>query len=160
LATALIVRADGTNVDTRMRNVVFHLGHGIELHVDDLAGQLVSRAPGKPPVFDDVDAYLVDIASARVSMTAESLTNLMNNYVFAYQDAPLENLKITIEGNELHQSGRLKKGVGIPFTMRATVSATGEGKIRIHPTSIKAAGFVPKGVLDFVGLELDRLIKL
>jgi len=84
----------------------------------------------------------------------------MNNYVFAYEGAPLEDLKITIEGTELRQTGKLKKGVGVPFTMRATVSATDDGKIRIHPTSIKAAGFVPKGVLDFFGLELDRLIKL
>lgn len=152
--------ADGQAVGTRMRNVVFHLDHGIELRVDDLAGQLVSRKPGRPPVFDDVNAYLVEIVSARVSMTAESLTNLMNDYVFAYPDAPLKGLKITIEGNELHQSGTLKKGVGVPFSMRATVAATSDGKIRIHPTTMKAAGFVPKGVLDFFGLELERLVKL
>jgi hypothetical protein len=44
--------------------------------------------------------------------------------------------------------------------MRATLGATADGKIRIHPTVIKAAGFVPKGVLDFLGLHLDRLVKL
>src|SRR2546425_1163982 len=160
LSLATFGYADGQAVGTRMRNVVFHLGHGVELRVDDLAGQLVSRRPGRPPVFDDVNAYLVEIVSARVSMTAESLTNLMNDYVFAYPDAPLKGLKITIEGNELHQSGTLKKGVGVPFSMRATVAATSDGKIRIHPTTMKAAGFVPKGVLDFFGLELERLVKL
>jgi len=160
LSLSIAVHADGTPVGARMRNVVFHLGRGIDLRVTDLAGQLVSRVPGKPPVFDDVDAYLLEISSARVSMSGPSLTNLMNNYVFAYPGAPLEDLKITIEGTELHQSGKLKKGVGVPFTLRATVDATPDGKIRIHPTSIKAAGFVPKGVLDFFGLELDRLIKL
>ncbi len=160
LCLAAIAEAGSQPVGTRMRNLLFHLGNGIELHVIDLSGHLVSRAPGKPPVFDDVDSYLLDIQSARVSMTAESLTNLMNNYVFTAPDAPLKNLKITIEGNELHQSGTLKKGVGVPFTMRGTIAATPDGRIRIHPTAITAAGFVPKGVLDFFGLELERLVKL
>src|SRR5437762_7046178 len=113
---ATIAYADGQSVGTRMRNVVFHLDHGVVLQVDDLAGQLVSRVSGKPPVFDDVAAYLVQIDSARVSMTPESLTNLMNNYVFAYAGAPLKDLKITIEEHELHQSGKLKKGVDVPFS--------------------------------------------
>jgi len=160
LAALSVANAADRPVSTRMRNLVFHLGHGVELRVDDLAGQLVSRVAGKPPSFDDVNGYLFDIDSARVSMTAQSLSNLMNNYVFDYPDAPLKNLKIAIDGNELHQSGTLKKGVGVPFSMRATVAATADGRIRLHPTAIKAAGFVPKGVLDFFGLELERLIKL
>jgi hypothetical protein len=155
-----VCAADGQPVATRMRNVVFHLSHGVTLRVDDLGGQLVSTTSGKPPVFDDVSAYLVRIDSGRMSMTPESLTNLMNNYVFAYADAPLKDLRITVEGNELHQTGTLKKGVGVPFNMRATISATPDGKILIHPVSMKAAGFVPKGVLDFFGLELERLVKL
>src|SRR5437899_3644663 len=163
LAAVVAVRvcaADGQTVATRMRNVIFHLGHGIALRVDDLEGQLVSTAAGRPPTFDDVSAYSVRIDSGRTSMTPESLTNLMNNYVFAYADAPLKDLRITIEGNELHQTGTLKKGVGVPFNMRATVAATPDGQMVIHPISMQPAGFVPKGVLDFFGLELDRLVQL
>lgn len=160
LSLAALAEGRSERVGARMRNVVFHLGNGIDLRVDDLAGHLGSRAPGKPPVFDNVDSYVLEIESARVSMTPESLTNLMNNYVFASPDAPLKNLKITIEGDELHQSGTLRKGVGVPFTMRGAIGATSDGRIRIHPTAIKAAGFVPKGVLDFLGLELERLVKL
>jgi len=146
-------------VATRMRNVVFHLGKGIEMRVDDLNGRLVSTRSG-PPVFDDVNSYVVDIQSARVSLTAESLTNLMNNYVFAGPDAPLSKLKIEIEGNELKQSGVLVKAVPVPFHLRATISATPDGRIRVHPTSMKAAGFLSKRVLDFFGLELERLVKV
>jgi hypothetical protein len=146
-------------VATRMRNVVFHLGKGIEMRVDDLNGRLVSTRSG-PPVFDDVNSYVVDIQSARVSLTAESLTNLMNNYVFAGPDAPLSKLKIEIEGNELKQSGVLVKAVPVPFHLRAAISATPDGKIRLHPTSMKTAGFLSKRVLDFFGLELERLVKV
>jgi D-alanine-D-alanine ligase-like ATP-grasp enzyme len=84
----------------------------------------------------------------------------MNNYVFAAPDAPFKNIKIGIEGSEMTQSGTLKKGVPVPFSIRAAVSATADGKIRLHPTSIRAAGFVSKRVLDFFGLELDNLVKM
>src|SRR2546428_14142558 len=94
MCLAALAEGRSERVATRMRNLLFHLGNGIDLRVIDLAGHLVSRAPDKPPVFDDVDSYLIDIESARVSLTAESLTNLMNNYVFASADAPLKNLKI------------------------------------------------------------------
>ena len=61
--------------------------------------------------------------SARVSLTAESLTNLMNNYVFAAPDAPLRKLKIEIEGNELKQSGVLVKGVPVPVELTTPTGA-------------------------------------
>ncbi len=46
-----------------MRHVVFHLGKGIEMRVDDLNGRLVSAGSG-PPVFDNVNSYVVDIQYA------------------------------------------------------------------------------------------------
>ena len=157
---AVGARSDAVPVATRMRNVNLHIGQGIELLIDDLSGRMLSRVSGKPPVFDDLDSYFLDIDAARVSMTGESLTSLMNNYVFAYPGAPLTHLKISIENGELTQSGTLRKGVGVPFTMHATVTATKDGKIRLHPTAMKAAGVIPKRLLDFFGLTLDRLITL
>jgi hypothetical protein len=146
-------------VATHMRHVVFHFGPAVELRVDDLVGHLASRTSG-PVMFDDVRSYVVEIESARVAMTPDSLTNLMNTYVFAGSNAPLNNIKIGIDGNEMTQSGTLRKAIPIPFSLRAALSATPDGKIRVHPTSMKAAGFVSKRVLDFFGLELDNLVKM
>jgi hypothetical protein len=158
-AGVTVAAAASPPVATRMHHVTFHVGKGVELRVDDLAGRLRSRTAG-PPVFDNVNSYLVDIDAGRVSMTPESLTNLMNNHVFASANAPISNVKVGIEGEELTQSGTLKKGVPVPFTVRATVAATPDGRIRLHPTAIKAAGFVSKRVLDFFGLELENLLKV
>jgi hypothetical protein len=145
-------------VSTRMRNVGFRVGNGVELRVIDLSGHLLSTS-ARPVVFDDVSSYLVSIDAARVAMTPESLTNLMNNHVFAGEHAPIKNVTIGIDGEELTQSGTLKKGIPVPFSIKATVAATSDGKLRLHPTSIKAAGFVSKRVLDFFGLELEDLVK-
>jgi hypothetical protein len=161
LLLALPIHAASTSrVATRMQNIVFHLDKGVELRVDTLSGHLVSVRAGKPPVFDDVGSYVVEVDSARVSMTPESLTSLLNNVVFADRSAPIRNLKVEIEGSELKQTGVLRKGVDVPFTMRARIEAAPDGRVRLHPVSMKAAGFVPKRVLDFFGLDLQRLVKL
>src|SRR5437773_4718332 len=106
--------AENVRVATRMQNVVFHLGNGVELHVRTLSGQLVGATAGTPPVFDDVNSYVLEIDAARVSMTPESLTSLMNNVVFADAHAPIRKLKIAVEGSELQSTGVLEKGVGVP----------------------------------------------
>ncbi len=138
---------------------MMHLGHGASLRIDDLRGHLESRTES-PPSFDDINSYIVSIAFARTAVDGASLTNLMNGYVFAAEDAPIKKLAISIDGNELVQSGTLKKGVPISFRIRATVAVTPEGKLRIHPTSLTAAGFVSKRVLDFFGLELERVVSM
>jgi hypothetical protein len=157
---ACAARAFGEPVAARMHNVIFHVADGVELNVADLSGRIQPRSPAKLPVFDDLNSYVLEIDSARMSMTPVSLTNLLNNHVFADPGAPLKNLKLSIDGDELVESGTLKKGVNVPFTMRGRIGVTPEGKIRIHPTAMKAAGFLDKKVLHFFGLELDRLVNL
>jgi hypothetical protein len=152
--------AGNVGVATRIQNVLFHLDKGVELHVRTLSGQLVSSTAEKPPVFDDVNSYVLEIDSARVSMTPESLTTLMNNVVFADAHASIKKLKIEVEASELKSTGVLQKGIGVPFTMRARVDVNADGRIRMHPTSMKAAGFLSKRVLDFFGLELETLVKV
>jgi hypothetical protein len=160
LIPALSFADRSDQVQVRMENVNFHVGHGVELRVLHLSGRLASATPGKVPTFDDVNSYTIDIESARVAMTAGSLTNLMNNVLFAGPDAPIKNMTVDIEGNELKQTGTLKKGVSVPFTMRASLDVTADGKLRLHPTSMKAAGIIPKGLLDFLGLHLKSLLKV
>jgi hypothetical protein len=143
-----------------MENVNFQVGRGVELRVLHLTGELAGAAPGKVPTFDDVNSYVIEIESARVAMTAASLTNLMNNVLFAGPDAPIKDTRVEIDGAELRQAGTLRKGVSVPFTMRTSLDVTSDGKLRLHPTSMKAAGIIPKGVLDFFGLHFKSLLKV
>jgi hypothetical protein len=146
-------------VGAQFRHVVLHLGHGVVLDVRDLDGRLLTRRPGTPPVFDDIESYMMAIDRATVSMTPESLTSLMNNYVFADRGAPIAGSRVTIENGQLHLTGMLRKGVAVPFTAVASVGLSSDGWIRIHPVSLKAAKVIPKRLLDFFGLDLERVLK-
>jgi hypothetical protein len=48
----------------------------------------------------------------------------MNRYVFGYRGAPITHVTVTIASGEMRMTGRLHKGVNIPFDIRARVDAT------------------------------------
>ena len=111
-----------------MRNVLLNVADGIVLRVRTLDGELVSRAPGKPPVFDDAGSYVLRMKSAEIGMDTPSLNALMAR-VFT-KGSPIKDLKLTIENGRIKRTGKLHKGVDVPVLDDGGVSATSDGRIR------------------------------
>jgi hypothetical protein len=149
-----------STVDVEMRNVHLRLDANLALDIQHLRGRLVSVKTGAPPVFDDPSSYEINVDSARVALTAASLEWLMNTYVFHGPRAPLKDIKVGFEDGKLSQKGVMRKGVNIPFSVVAEVSAAPDGTLRIHTVQQKAAGMPAGGLLDFFGIELDDLISV
>jgi hypothetical protein len=148
-------------VQIEMRNVHLHVDEGIVLAIERLRGEMVSRSEGRPPVFDDPKSYVLNVSSAEMSMDMESLSSLMNRHVFNYKDAPMSDITVkATDDGRLEQSGKLHKGVVVPFSMKASVSATPDGRLKLHTDSIKAAGVPVKGLLGFFGLKVEDLADL
>jgi hypothetical protein len=139
-------------------NVNIHLDPVLVLHIRHLTGKFLPTRKGQPPTFDDKLSYIVAIDSAEVGVSMASMTYAMNTYVFGDPDAPLKNLRLSRQGSQIKQSGTLKKGIGIPFEMVGTMSATPDGKIRIHPTRMKAAHLPVNGLMKLFGLDMAKMI--
>ncbi len=149
-----------TSVQLEMKNVRLHVDDGIILHVSRLRGIMVSRSPGRPPVFDDQQSYVLHLQTGEMSMDMASLQNLLNRHVFAYEGSPLKDVSVEPDGARLKLKGKLRKGIDVPFSTTATVSGTAEGQMRLHVEAIKAAGVPAKGLLDLFGLELDDVMDI
>jgi hypothetical protein len=147
-----------TETQVEMVNVNLHLDPVLVLHIRHLAGKFLPTRKGQSPTFDDKLSYIVAIDSAEVGVSMASMTHAMNTYVFGEPGAPLKNLQLSREGSQIKQTGTLEKGIGIPFEMVGIMSATPDGKIRIHPTQMKAAHLPVKGLLKLFGLDLAKLI--
>ena len=145
-------------VSVDFQNVHFRLGPGTVLEVRHLQGALIALRPGLPPIFDDVASYSLRIDAGEVAMTPASLTALLNTRVFNYQGAPITDVEVSIEDGHLKQKGTLHKGVGVPFTILADIGATSDGRIRLHPQSVKAVGMPISGLMSALHLELDDLV--
>jgi hypothetical protein len=146
-------------VSIAFRNLHLHVAAGVVMEVRHIEGAMLSTQAGRPPVFDDQNSFTLRIDSGEIAMTPASLSRLLNDQVFAYEGSPLENLELSIEDGHLKQKGTLRKGVPIPFTIVADLSATPDGKIKVHPVDVKAAGIPSEGLMKLFGVELDDLIK-
>jgi hypothetical protein len=124
ITSAVVQGAGNSQTQVEMVNVNIHLDPVLILHIHHLSGQFLPTKKGQPPAFDDKLSYLVAVDSAEIGVTAASMSHAMNTYVFSAPDAPLKNLTLSIQGNQIKQTGTLNKGVGIPFEMTGTMSAT------------------------------------
>jgi hypothetical protein len=150
-------QSSNTAVKTGMKNVEFHLTDGIVVHIVALNGKL-TPLKGDLPVFDDKQSFALDVDSATIIVSPAALTNDLNDYVFAKPDAPLKKLDVSIKGDELIVKGLLVSKGGVPFETDGTLSATPDGKIRVHTTKVKALKLEVKGLMDMLGLDTEKLI--
>jgi hypothetical protein len=159
-ASATPARANPIRCGIEMRNVALHVADGVVLNVRSLDGEFVSRVAGEPPVFDDPRSYTLRIRVADLALDAASLTRLIQQQMAGFEASPIRDVRVTIADGALHAAGKLHKGVRVPFSMTAEVSAANDGSLRLHATKLKAAGVPMKGLLDLLGLDVGALMKM
>jgi hypothetical protein len=141
-----------------MRNVHLHVSDDAALDVAWLHGRLRSSGPNHPPVFDDQSSFTMEIEDAEVALDTGSLTALVNR-AFAFKGSNLSDLRVSFDGSNIVQRGKLSKGITMPFTVTASVSVTPEGQLVIHPVKVKTAGIPTTKLMGLFGIELQDLIK-
>ena len=146
-------------VQVQMHNVMYHYSDNASVHLRDVGGLLVPTTPGQMPIFDDRKSFSIQIAAAEIAMTPQSLANILNANVFSGNDSPLKDIDIRIEDGHLKVKGRLHKKGDVSFETDGVLSATPDGKIRLHAEKIKALHLPVKGLMDLIGLDIADLIK-
>jgi hypothetical protein len=144
---------NGKPVQAQMKNVNFYIDPDIIMDIKVLRGELRPAEKNGYPILDKKKSFNLFIDSAVISIDIKSLSNLLNRYVF--NGSSIKDLKISTMGDLLKQEGKMK---GIPFSMLSRVSVTKDGKIKLHPDKIKAAGINVRGILKFFKVEIDELI--
>jgi hypothetical protein len=149
--------APAAPVGIEMRNVRLHVADDAILEVKWLSGRLRSLS-SNPPVFDDQHSFVMEIDDGEMAMDASSLSALVNR-AFEYKGAALSNLRVSLEDGRLMQRGTLKKGISVPFSIAASVAATSDGLLNVHPLKVKTAGIPTAKLMSLFGVELDDILK-
>ena len=155
---AMAAPAD-TVTSVQMQNVDFYVDPQIPLHISRLSGTMMSRTRG-PVMFDDKRSFVIRVTAAEAGLTGPALSALLNKYVFNYSGSPITNLRVTVSGNEIIQKGTLHKVGALPFEIRATLSVTPDGRIRLHPTRTEIIGLHVDRLMSGLGLPLSKIIDL
>src|SRR6478609_2494063 len=150
---------DNGAVQVQMHNVMYHFTDQVAVHLINVGGSLVPTSPGHIPVFDDKNSFELQITAAEMTMDPQSLANVLNTHVFSAKDAPLKDISITVDKDRLKVKGKLHKIGDIGFETEGQLSATADGKIRLHAEKIKALHLPVKGLMDLFGLDIADLIK-
>jgi hypothetical protein len=157
-ATRTSSQSSGGPIHTEMRNVYYHFTDSISVHILHLEGELVPTQKSGLPIFDDANSFRITIHSAQISVSIDSLSNVLNQYAFAASDAPIKGIRLSVNGAKLKIQGRLHSKGGIPFESEGSLSPTSEGEIRVHTEKIKAGHLPVKGLMDLVGETISKLI--
>jgi len=149
---------DPAAVRTEMRNVMYHFTDSIVVHVRSFQGSVVPTGKNSFPIFDDKNSFEMKIDGAEIAISASSLANALNSYVFVSPDAPLKKIVVSMENGQLKVKGALRKG-DVPFEIDGTLAPTPDGQIRVHPEKIKALHLPAKGLMDLFGIDIADLVK-
>jgi len=146
-------------VEVEMRNVDLHLTSEIGVHIRHLRGRFIAEGNRQIPNLDDPRSYSVTIDTGEVAVDLASLNAMMTRTLQGHSN--VSRLQISIEDDgRLRQKGTVKKGIPVPFDVKARASVTPDGRIRIHSESVKGFGVPVNPLLKAVGLELDDLLKV
>ena len=151
--------ADAPVVEAEMHNVDLHLTPEIALHIRDLRGRFVAQGSRQAPYLDDPRSYSVTVDHGEVAVDLASLNALMTRALVGHSNVRSMEISIDADG-QLRQKGTLKKGVPVPFDVKASVSPTPDGRLRIHSESVKGFGVPVNPLLKTFGLKMDDLLKV
>jgi hypothetical protein len=136
-----------------IRNVNLRTSDAVQLRVRDLRGEVVRSSPANPATLDDARSFRIKVTSGTIAMTGDDLGAFLNANVFAYPGSPIHDLHVELDSGALIQTGTIHKVIDIKFRMRADVSLTPDGRIRVHPTHM-----TDQKLLHTVGLNMSDLI--
>ncbi len=143
-----------------IHNVDLGVTDQVTIRVRTLHGEVLRTSPAKPAALDDPLSFKIRVTSATVGLTGTDLGGILNTVVFAYPNAPLRDLQVRTDGDQIIQTGIIHKGVDLRFRLHGTLSLMPDGRIRIHPTAMRILGINGEKVLSMAGLHLDNVLDL
>ena len=143
-----------------MKNVHLRVADNAVVGVRQLRGEVIPTDRGGSALLDSTRSFSIRITSGTVSLASADLGVILNRFVFGYKGSPLRNLRVRTSGDQLVQTGIMRKGVDLKFEITSTLSLTDSGWIRLRPTKVRVLGVNGQALLHALGLKLDNLLDL
>src|SRR5215468_3210139 len=148
----------GAAVHAEMGNVAYHFTEGVSVRIVRLSGALEPTTAGGWPVLDHANSFNIRVDSSRILVLPSDLAGVLNAYVFSAKDDPLKDISIGVEKGRLKLKGKLQNKGDIPFEVLASLSANGDGRVRLHTEKVRALHLPLKGLMELFGIAIDDLI--
>lgn len=123
---------DGASTHIYAHNLLLRKGPRFRIYINWLRGDLVRTRTAVAPSFDNPDSFILGIKRGIVRVNLGDIENYLNTTTF-----PLKNVLVRGDGKEVKLTGTLHKfHLPLPVELFSSVSATSDGRIRLHVDKI------------------------
>ena len=153
---------DGSPVQDRQptlidaHNVRLLKGPNFRVYISWVRGQMQRTHPQTNPSLDDQGSFVMDIQKGVIHANIGDIGNFLNSNSPA--NAPLKNISLQPDGNQLKIHGTVHKLVPLPIEFTGTLSPTPEGLVCFHVSRITVLKIPMKGLLGDFHVELADLV--
>jgi hypothetical protein len=145
---------DGTPTHINARNLLLRKGPRFRIYISWLRGDLVRTRAGVSPSFDNPDSFILGIKKGIIRVNLGDIGNFLNTTAF-----PLKNVLVRGEGKEVKLTGTLHKfHLSLPVELFSSVSATEDGRIRLHVNRINVLKMPLARLLGGLNVEIYDIV--
>jgi hypothetical protein len=137
-------------------NLLLRKGPDFRIYIRWIRGQLVRTHPGLNPSFDDPDSFVLQIQNGVIHINIGDIGNYLN--ISSPPDAPLKNISLLPEGDQLKLRGTIHKIVSLPIEVVGTLGATPEGLVKFRVTKLNLLKLPLKRLLGGFHVELSDFV--
>jgi len=160
-STSVVAAASGDSDDPSPTIVYAHnirllKGPDFRVYIRWISGEMLRTRPQVTPSFDDPDSFVLQIRKGVIRANIGDIANYLN--LSSPSDAPLKNISIAPDGDQLKIHGTAHKIIPIPVEIEGQLSSTPDGRVQFHVAKISALKIPVKGLLGSFHIELSDLV--
>jgi hypothetical protein len=137
-------------------NLLLRKGPNFRIYIRWIRGQMVRTRRQVNPSFDDPESFVLQIQKGVIHANIGDISNYLN--ASSPPNAPLKNISIQPEGDQLKLHGTIHKIVPLPIELVGTLSPTPDGRVQFHVTKLNVLKVPLKGLLGGFHVELSDLV--
>ena len=137
-------------------NLLLRKGPNFRIYIRWIRGQMVRTRRQVNPSFDDPESFVLQIQKGVIHVNIGDISNYLNSS--SPPNAPLKNISIQPEGDQLKLHGTVHKIFSLPIELIGTLAPTPDGRVQFHVTKLNVLKIPLKGLLGGFHIELSDLV--
>jgi hypothetical protein len=137
-------------------NLLLRKGPNFRIYIRWIRGEMVRTRRQVNPSFDDPESFVLQIQKGVIHANIGDISNYLN--ASSPPNAPLKNISIQPEGDQLKLHGNIHKIFSLPIELVGTLTPTPDGRVQFHVTKLNVLKIPLKGLLGGFHVELSDLV--
>jgi hypothetical protein len=137
-------------------NLMLRKGPNFRIYILWVRGLMERTSPHVNPSFDDSDSFVFQIQKGVIHANIGDIGHYLNTSSPA--NAPLKNISILPDGDQLKLHGTVHKIVPLPIEIIGTLSPMPDGRVKFHVAKLSILKIPLKGLLKGFHVELSDLV--